>query len=361
MDKARNNTQKHIELLGQHTAKFSSAGGKVEPNNDPYIIRRLVNHRLHKQVLEENNNRHDLLAVQDSFLQFEGHVIETIQQAMAAFLQCVGGQAEQQKAMYSNIIATAQQIPKDFEWKGFVARNNHILIDPSSPQRSVSNITFPNQDHISTQPLVAGTLERKSRNALKGYSTYYYVVTRSKYLHEFKDDDDIRKEPEPSMSFYLPDCTIGGINGEKFNIKGKDSSKGKLGSAMAMTSEFTFKAHTPADAEKWWNIVREAAGPGNFTGSAPSSPVESRNVSGQSVPPQYADSKYPAPVQTQNLPKTGYQGSSVTPGQSSTTELASAGPVGHQHRTSPASAGTGPSPSSGGGPTSGLDRAPGQY
>ena len=361
VDKARNNTQKIIELLGQHTAKFSSSGGRIEPNNDPYILRRLVNHRLHKQVIEENNNRQDLLAIQDSFLQFEGHIIETIQMAMSQFLQCVGGQSERQKAMYANMIETTQRIPKDFEWKGFVHRNNNILIDPSVPQRTASHITYPNQDHIATQPLISGTLERKSRTALKGYSTYYYVITRSKYLHEFKDDDDVKKEPTPELSLYLPDCTVGRVNGEKFAIKGKDTSKGKVGSAIAMSHELSFKAHTPADAEKWYTIVREAAAEGNFTGSTPTSPVESRNVSGQPASPHYQDGKQPAPVQTQDLPKTGYQGSAVTPGQSSGTEPASAGGLQKQHTNTPASAGARPSPASGTGPTSGLDRAPGQY
>ena len=362
MDKARNNTQKHIELLGQHTAAFSSSGGKVESANDPYIIQRGVNHRLNKQVLEENNNRHDLLAVQDSFQQFEAHIIQTIQQAMTAFLQSVGGQCERQKAMYSDITATTQRIPLDFEFKGFVSRNSSTLIDPSVPQRSVSNISFPNQNHSSTKPLVAGLLQRKSRAALKGYSTGYYVVTPSKYLHEFKDDDDYRKDPTPELSLYLPDCTIGAINGEKFNVKGKDASKGKVGSTLAMTHELSFKAHTSSDAEKWWSVIREATGESGFTGSVPNSPVEGRNVSGQQAPPQYQENKSPAPIQTQNLQqqqRTGYQGSPVTQGQS----VGAVPGMGQQHMISPTSAGgpgkslaTGAPPS-----TSGVDRAPGQY
>ena len=314
VDKARNVTQKHIELLGQHTGGFSSSGGKVDSSNDPYVLQRGVNHRLHKQVIEENNNRHDLLAVQDSFSQFEAHVIQTFQHAMADFLQSVGGQADRQKALYSDMVVTTQRIPLDFEWKGFVQRNGTLLIDPATPKRDVSRISFPNQDHESTRPLIAGTLERKSRAALKGYSTGYYVVTPSKFLHQFADNDDIRKDPTPDISLYLPDCTIGATHGVQFNIKGKDASKGKVSGALAMSHEFSFKAHTPADAEKWSSIIREAAGPGNYTneiaGSTPTSPVESRNVSGQPPAPPYQEKAHVAPLQTQGLP----QG---PPGQSS--------------------------------------------
>ena len=363
VDKARNTTQKHIELLGQHSAAFASSGGKVEASNDPYILQRGVNHRLNTQVLEENNNRNDLLAVQDSFMKFEAHVIQTIQQAMSAFLQCVYGQSERQKAMYSDIISTAQRIPPDFEFKGFVHRNSNTLIDPSVPKRSLSNISYPNQNHSSTQPLIAGALERKSRAALKGYSAGYYVVTPAKYLHEFKDDDDFKKDPVPELSLYLPDCTIGGIDGEKFNIKGKDASKGKVGSALAMSHELAFRAKSPADAEKWWTTIREASGQGAAGGSMPSSPVESRNVSGQQAPPQYQDTikqapmqtRQPAQVETQGLPQqgTGYQGTSITPGAGTVSGY-------DQMNREVKPTGTGYSPGTGA-PTSGVERAPGQY
>ena len=363
VDKARNITQKHIELLGQHSASFASSGGKVDASNDPYILQRGVNHRLNNQVLEENNNRHDLLAVQDSFMQFEGHVIQTIQQAMSAFLQCVTGQSESQKTMYSDIISTAQRIPPDFEFKGFVHRNSNTLIDPSAPKRAVSNISYPNQNHPSTQALIAGMLERKSRAALKGYSAGYYVITPAKYLHEFKDNDDYKKDPTPELSLYLPDCIIGGIDGQRFNVKGKDASKGKVGSALAMSHEMAFRAKSPADAEKWMAVIREASGQGAVGGSIPSSPVESRNVSGQQAPPQYQDTKQQVPmpsqqpnqIQTQGLPHqgTGHQGASNTSGAGSMSGY-------DQMNREAQSAGTGYSPASGG-PRSGVERAPGQY
>ena len=304
----------------------------MEPHNDPYIIQRGIQHRLHKQILEENNNRQDLLAVQENFRTFEAHVIQTIQQAMTAFLQIVGGQADRQKSIYSDMVGTAQRIPLDFEWTNFLHRNSSLMLDPNAPQRTLSNITYPNQDHPSTQPLISGILERKSRGigALTGYKSGHYAVTRAKYLHQFDDDDNLRKDPTPELSLYLPDCTIGAVSGEMFNIKGKDVSKGKVGGALSMSHEFAFKAHTPADAEKWCTVIKEASGAGGIIGSA-SSPIEKRNVSGQSVPPAYEEKSAP-PLQTQGLPQghgqlsAGPQ-SGVTP-TSGYGDLQSAGPKG---------------------------------
>jgi hypothetical protein len=305
VEKARNATQKYIELLGQRTAGFESSSGKVPSAEDPYVIQRGVYYRLNKQVLEENNNHQDLISVQNNFASFEQHIVELIQQAMASFNQFVGGQAQRDLSMYADMLATAQRIPPDFEWKGFVNRNGNLLVNPNDAPRKVDNIAFPNQNHKATQPLVEGTLERKSRNVLStGYSTGYYVVTPSAYLHEFKDNDNFRKDPVPELSIYLPDAVVGATNGPKFNVKGKDVSK-TLGSKLTGTSELAFKAHTPDDAEKWVEIIKMAAGihiTEPYT-STPTSPVDKRQTTmgttgvEKAAAPQRAASSATAPPQ----------------------------------------------------------------
>jgi len=236
--------------------------------------------------------------VQENFQFFESHVVQTIQQALSAFHQYLGSQADRQKAMYSDIAATAQRIPPEFEWMNFLHRNGNMMIDPSAPKRTMSNITYPNQNHPSTHPLISGILERKSRalGGLSGYKSAHYTVTPSKYMHQFEDDDNFRKEPTPDLSLYLPDCTVGALVDEKFSIKGKDLSKGKVGSAFQMSHEITFKAPSPTEAQKWYAVISEAAGAKNITTEAPS-PVTTRHPTG---PPEYAEKGAP-PLQTQGL------------------------------------------------------------
>lgn len=311
VEKAREVTQKHIELLGQSTSDYLSHGGKITPAQDPYVLHRGVYHRLNRQILEENNNRQDLISVQQNFLTFEQHIIEVIQQALASFNQFMGGQLQRDQHIYADILATAQRIPPDFEWKGFLARNSDLLIDPNAPPRSVESIAFPNQNHQSTQPLIEGTLERKSRMLLSGYSTGYFVVTPAGYLHEFKDNDNFRNDPVPELSIYLPDAVIGNTNGEKFNIKGKDLSKGLSGKLHGAT-EFSFKAHTAQDAEKWFEVIRMAAGgaKSDASASSPISPIHQQSMgtvggavpapppSWDTLPPAGAEKPH---IQTQNV------------------------------------------------------------
>ena len=304
VDRARNTTQKHIEALGQHASASNSIGGRTSANNDPYVLQRGVYHRLNKQILEENNSRQDTLAVQGSFQKFEAHVLTTVQAALASFQQLMSGQCDRQKALYGDITGTAQKMPLDFEWNGFVRRNEGVLVNPNAPARTMTNISFPNQNHHSTKALIEGSLERKGKGigAIAGYSSGYYAITPAGYLHEFKDNDDYREDPVPKTSLYLPDCTVGAVDGVKFAIKGKDSSGGKIGSKMSISSDYNFKAHTSGDAQQWHAVVMSMMG-GQSTGSAPISPVETRNVSGQQQPyageQQYAGEKNVSPINTQ--------------------------------------------------------------
>ena len=306
---------------------------------------------------------------------------------MGSFLQYVGGQAERQKGLYSDMVSTAQRIPLDFEWRRFMKRNQQLLIDPEAPARDVDKISFPNQNHRSTKAPIEGLLERKSGTigALKGYSTGHYIVTPSKFLHEFKSDDDFQKEPVPELSLYLPDCAIGAVNGEKFTIKGKDLSKGKIGSAFSISHEYTFKTHSPAEAERWWNVIRTAAGAGAMTGempgeSAPSSPVESRSTGSATQPPSYREKHDAEPRQTEGASAypqitggVGAQQQYISPqpgevgvgqekyGSNAPTGIGASDYVEPQNVVAP-NMGTGTGPTAAAqGPHSGVERAPGQY
>ncbi|KAL3476181.1 hypothetical protein BJX99DRAFT_228340 [Aspergillus californicus] len=262
VEKARNLTQKHIELLGQQTSALdSAAGNKLEMAHDPYILRRGVTHRLNKQVIEENNNRQEIIAVQNNFQQFEAHVLQTVQAAMEQLVVFMGGQSDRQKAMYTDILGTLQRVPPEFEWVNFITRNDSTLVDPDAPPRTLSNITFANQDHRTTQPLIQGTLQRKSRVLVKGFTSFFYVITHARYLHEFKDNDDFQRDPAPELSLFLPDSKVVSVDDVKqtFTIKGKDVSSNVVGNVFHTNTDFVFKAGSASDLKEWVKVLKEAA------------------------------------------------------------------------------------------------------
>lgn len=271
VDHARNSSQKHIELLGQHSAAFDSSGGKTTAANDPYVLQRGVWYRLNKQLMEENSHRSDLISIQNNFQQFENHVVATVQSGLNSFNQYMSSQHDRSKAMYGDIAGTAANIDPNFEWNGFTQRNGNVLLDPSAPPRDIKSLSFPNEDHRATKPLIEGTLERKSRAALGSYKSNYYAVTPAGYLHEYKDNDNFHADPSPETSLYLPDCVVGAADGQKFAIKGKDSSGNKLSQKLSMSSEYTFKAHTASDAAQWRDIIASVCA--GTSSSLPTSPV----------------------------------------------------------------------------------------
>ncbi|KAK6526999.1 hypothetical protein TWF281_010195 [Arthrobotrys megalospora] len=256
VEKARGLTQKQIEHLGTNTANFDSVGGKIEPAQDPYIIQRAVQHHLHKQILEENAHKKDLLDVQNNFLVFEKHVLETLRGAFSQFFQVTSGQMDKNRQFYADINANFQNIPDEFEWTNFTVRSAEILIDPTTPNRSLEKIKFPNQDHRSSQPLINGLLNRKGK-IMKSYDSYHYAVTPAGYLHEFSKNNDFKEHPEPELSLYLAECVIGAppAAGEaKFIVAGKDANKNQH---LTGKHEFAFKAGGHDEAMKWYTIIEQ--------------------------------------------------------------------------------------------------------
>ncbi|KHJ34620.1 putative ph domain-containing protein [Erysiphe necator] len=290
VEKARNLTQKYIELLGQNVAGFESSGSRLHSTEDPYVLHRGVLHHLHKQIIEENSQRQVLVTLQNNFHQFEQHVIEVIQTSLSSLTNFLNTQAQSQQEYYSDVMRTAQAIPLDFEWNGFLTRSSDILVDPSTSDRSIDTTTFPNQDHKSTCPIIAGTLERKSRNKLSfaGFTTGYYVVTMSKFLHEFKDEDFAQREPDPELSIYLPEATIGVTSGEKFSVKGKDVSKG-LSSKLSGNSDLHFKAASPEEAQRWVQALQGVIGQTHMAINNPIDPNVEEETKTTSSPPIYSE------------------------------------------------------------------------
>lgn len=85
------------------------------------------------------------------------------------------------------------------------------------------------------------------------------------------------------------------VDGVKFNVKGKDSSSSSIGNKFAMSHEYALRANTPADALKWGEVIRQAAGQvtNDIPESSPTSPSDSRQVSSTLSPVDKEKEAYP--------------------------------------------------------------------
>ncbi|KAK9388617.1 hypothetical protein V1515DRAFT_597477 [Lipomyces mesembrius] len=265
VERARALTHKQIELLGQHTSSFGIFSGKPDALKDPYIIYRGVLCKLDSQIMKENMQTDTLLSIQRDFKTFESHVVSGIHQMFKLMDQTQNTFWDFQRECYGAITSAFTNIPQEFEWDKFVASNKHILADENAPKRSIDRVKFPNQDHESTRPLIEGVIQRKSTMAFsKTYNSAYYVVTPSKFLHQFASKDYVQS-PEPEFSIYLPDANIGAMypketGKNKFKITAKDALK-----TISTKHTYEFKTSTYDDLVKWWNVIHDVATSGSGT------------------------------------------------------------------------------------------------
>ena len=189
IEKAWRATQKHIILLAKSTRSYDAGtGSKIERSHDPYILRQGVDNRLNEQAAKEKDDQQENQDIQESFLWFEMHILQTVQCVVAKFFQFMGDQLDHQHAMYGDILGTAQPIHPDLEWFKFVERENALLPNPETIRRLSVHTTFPNKDHQATKPIIEGDLECRSHGITKDC---HYVVTRAGYLHGFGRRNDL--------------------------------------------------------------------------------------------------------------------------------------------------------------------------
>ncbi|ODV63187.1 uncharacterized protein ASCRUDRAFT_68950 [Ascoidea rubescens DSM 1968] len=83
---------------------------------------------------------------------------------------------------------------------------SEVIIDRNI-RKTIDNTVFPNKDNPLTIPIIENELNYKRVSNLKSdhLKSSYFVVTRSKYLINFKDKYHFG---DPEFVFYLPDCTL---------------------------------------------------------------------------------------------------------------------------------------------------------
>ncbi|OJK03475.1 hypothetical protein ASPACDRAFT_111269 [Aspergillus aculeatus ATCC 16872] len=253
IEKAWRATQKHIILLARSTRSFDAGTvNMIKQSHDPYLLRQVVDSQLHEQATKEQDDRQENREIQESFLWFEMHILQTVQCVLAKLFQFMGGQFDHQRAMYGDILGTAQLIHPDLEWFSFVERKNAAPLDHEAMQRLSVYTTFPNKDHRATKPIIEGDLVCDSHGTTKDC---HCVVTPAGYLYGFGYYDDLSRHTVPELSLFLANCYISPVDNVNFIVQGVDLSSRSLVNPFHTTTEFRFRAQSPNEAEKWHSAI----------------------------------------------------------------------------------------------------------
>lgn len=274
MTKNQSDTQKHIDLLGNHIAKSKSTS--LKPTEDPFITHRGVLSRLDGQVQEENAHHSTLIALQNECAQFEAKIVTAIQDMVGQMGTLAASQAQNLTNTHQQLTQNSSRISPSAEWNGFVARDRS-LADPNAAPRTAKTITFAGSDHETTKPVLEGDLLRKG-TVIKKYNSAYYVLTPSGFLHEFKSKS-FETDPEPAWSLDLKSSTLGAHSAPNSG-KAKWTIAGKTKGLMSSKHDFQFQATSYEDMLEWWSAIRKFAHSSSSTeevaddsDSEPTSPV----------------------------------------------------------------------------------------
>jgi hypothetical protein len=264
---------------------------------DPYLIKRSLLKDAVLQIKAENNRIEFLANGETSLRSSEARILQELKRIFSLLAQLIdvtyGGTVNSLHSL-DNVLTN---VPEDLEWQNFLRNNskflvtageenealltsvNNLSIDNStsdtksakvvthnSYKRQIVNVTFRNNDHLSTRPLLEGVLARKESTLgiSKKYNSYYFVVTPAGFFYGFPTRSI--DATQPNLILYIPDCetknmatTSSAKTGEfKFSLRGKDISS-SVG-ALKMKKTYVFKASSYNDFDTWWKIISTHSG-----------------------------------------------------------------------------------------------------
>jgi len=253
--KERELSTKVITDLARSITMLKNTPMSVSSKEDPWLANMIVARQLAKQVQEENALQKSIIIMQQNSAHFEEGVVRALQTAWETFDNWAGRMSAQVQESWQMMGVQMKSVQPNTEWIAFAARSDHLL-DPETPLRNPEHINYPGKDDPSVIAINTGMLDRKKRFT-KSYSEGFYVLTAAGYLHEHTSSD-VTKHPEPRLSIFLPNCTLGAPTGvharsHKFSIT---LGKGK-GISLGRSDGYTLRARSHDELMEWWNDCKQ--------------------------------------------------------------------------------------------------------
>lgn len=247
-----------ILSLQEAIAEWESNSGTVPLKSDPFLVDLHARKALRHSLGEEQYLHDSQLNLQQSAKALEDAVVDTIKQTLARYGESVSREASELAAMSQRIGSGIGAGQLDQEWAGFAQRQAAagLFLPAGSKARTLESQTWQGKDHPATTPVWDRWLEKKS-GRLSGYTTAFYIISPSRYMHEFKSND-LREDTDSSFSLYLPDCSIVSVSKEKEKSQ-KLVLRGKQVGGLHAEHDLTFRARDRADLMSFYAILGRAA------------------------------------------------------------------------------------------------------
>lgn len=275
----------NLDLNVQEFERGKLSKTRLDYKKDPYIIKRNLLRDAVLQIKAENNRIEFLANAEEALRSNESRLLNELKRICGLLTQLIGTVYGNTINSVTNLDNVLVSIPDNLEWNNFLQKNADFLVTAydqhdlsslnnlslndtksdakvitvNSYKRQISNVTFRNNDHLSTKPVLEGVLARKESTLgiSKKFISYYFAISPAGYFYGFPTRSI--DATQPNLVLYIPDCETKNMNKDfEFSLRGKDISS-SVG-ALKLKKSYVFKASSSTDFETWWKIISTHVG-----------------------------------------------------------------------------------------------------
>lgn len=297
LSQLRSGSAKLTQTLDSAVQEFERgvhAKNRSDYKKDPYLVKKNLLRDAALQVKAENNRIEFLASSETALRAAEARILLELRRLFDLLTQFIDYSYGGTVQSFDTLRDVLNRVPEDLEWSNFVSRNRQYLITANAVDDTVSNpmsnlslssapasarsnyaqaavsdnsfkrnledVTFRNNAHPSTRPVLEGVLARKETTlGLAGkYNSYYFVISPAGYFYGFpsRSVDSF----QPNLVLYIPDCETKIRNSSSgqfsFSLRGKD-----LSNVVPMPKKkYVFKASSAEDFDTWWKVISNYSG-----------------------------------------------------------------------------------------------------
>ncbi|KAJ3072421.1 hypothetical protein HDU98_003665 [Podochytrium sp. JEL0797] len=214
------------------------------PGKDPWLLKREVEEKLSLATAQHNARNQSLDATKADFKLFEANLIRQLKVALIG-VSSISEIIPNRANLSADDEPMLTHFNADAEWDAFcIAKLNRS----SSPEMFETE-QYEGSDDPLVRVVHEGFLDRKGKGIIQTFKEYFYVITASGYLHEFKSRPSLEYgiKVEPDETVCLNECTVepfgGGRHPERLTViekKGTMLQKSYhfVGTSLSVSQQF---------------------------------------------------------------------------------------------------------------------------
>ncbi|KAI8339319.1 hypothetical protein BD560DRAFT_412675 [Blakeslea trispora] len=270
-----------------HDARLAIEKG-TPITSDPWLANLYVLRQLKKETDEENRLRSLMIPIQQAMSDFEQRLLKSVEQSIKLCFEKYSALLSQDKLV--SLHSTLDQAITE-NWTCFVEKNKRQLVDEQRPYKHYLSINYACKQDPLVLTLFKGEIERRS-SVLGKYTPWFFVLTESGFLYQFKLNDKI----SPESSIYIPKSSIVpcfDINRPQNELEQYNQPYSfeiqRCGSVLHRDKSYVFRTSHLKDMITWCRLLNQVANrsPGSIVkqeSTPPPSPVAPLKISNDIIP-----------------------------------------------------------------------------